>query len=165
MVDCKVKSKGKKQQQKSKISTIVNNDISIDTDDDNFEVVELPLSRNEINSLICKAKTTDSVIEIIELSKSKSSDVRLKAIQRLCPCRVLDDIKIFWDRIFEMTYDEDSKVRYQVLHNMCDGSPPEYENKVLESLEIFNKDPDKEVRRRAHKVMGSYLKTGKYNIL
>ena len=51
-----------------------------------------------------------------------------------------------------MTYDEDPKVRYQVLHNMCDGSPPEYENKVLESLEIFNKDPDKEVRRRAHKV-------------
>ena len=165
MFDCKINQKEKKQQQKSKISTTVNNDISIDTDDDNFEVVEIPLSRNEINSLICKAKTTDSVIEIIELSKSKSPDVRLKAIQRLCPCRVLDDIKIFWDRIFEMTYDEDPKVRYQVLHNMCDGSPQEYENKVLESLEIFNKDPDKEVRRRAHKVMGSYLKTGKYNIL
>lgn len=164
MVDCKVKSKGKKEN-KSKISKIVNNDnLSVDTDDI-FEFTELPLSRNEINSLICKAKTTDSVIEIIELSKSKSPGVRLKAIQRLCPCRVLDDIKIFWDRIFEMTYDDDPKIRYQVLHNMCDGSPPEYENKVLESLEVFNKDSDKEVRRRAHKVMGSYLKTGKYNIL
>jgi hypothetical protein len=164
MVDCNIKSKGKKQQ-KNKKTKIINNDISIDSDNDIKETADIELSRSEINSLICKAKSTESVTEIIELSKSKSPDVRLKAIQRLCPCRVLDDIKIFWDRIFEMTYDEDPKVRYQVLHNMCDGSPPEYENKVLESLEVFNKDSDKDVRRRAHKVMGSYLKTGKYNIL
>ena len=64
-----------------------------------------------------------------------------------------------------MANDEDSSVRYQVLHNMCDGSPPEYEYKVIEALEIFNRDKDKEVKRKAHKVLGSYLKTGKYNIL
>jgi len=141
-----------------------NSDCSF-SDENEVEVKEKPLSRSDINELICKAKNTESVLEIIELSKNSNPQVRLKAIQRLCPCRVLDDIKIFWDRIFEMVTDEDAKVRYQILHNMCDGSPPEYESRVVEALDVFNKDSDKEVRRRAHKVMGSYLKTGKLNVL
>ena len=48
---------------------------------------------------------------------------------------------------------------------MCDGSPEDYEEKVAECLEIFNRDPDKEIRRKAHKVMASYLRTGKWNVL
>ena len=52
-----------------------------------------------------------------------------------------------------------------MLHNMCDGSPEDYEDKVIECLEIFNRDPDKEIRRKAHKVMASYLRTGEWNVL
>lgn len=48
---------------------------------------------------------------------------------------------------------------------MCDGSPDLYEDKVEAALEIFNRDPDKEIRRKAHKVLASYLRTGKWNIL
>jgi hypothetical protein len=48
---------------------------------------------------------------------------------------------------------------------MCDGSPDGYEENVVKCLEIFNRDPDKDIRRRAHKVMGSYLRTGKWNVL
>ena len=48
---------------------------------------------------------------------------------------------------------------------MFDGSPDHLEERLMEALEIFNRDPDKDIRRRAHKVMGSYLKTGKWNIL
>ena len=49
----------------------------------------------------------------------------------MCPCRVGIDLPKFWDRIFELAEDESGTVRYQVLHNMCDGSPDGYEEKVL----------------------------------
>lgn len=48
---------------------------------------------------------------------------------------------------------------------MCDGSPSHMEDQVTAALDIFNIDPDKEIRRKAHKVIGSYKKTGKWNIL
>mmetsp|Transcript_25604 Transcript_25604/g.24897 ORF Transcript_25604/g.24897 Transcript_25604/m.24897 type:complete len:84 (+) Transcript_25604:226-477(+) len=83
----------------------------------------------------------------------------------MCPCRVQKDHDEFWGRIFELAEDEDEKVRYQVLHNMCDGSPDHLEDKVAETLEIFNRDSNKEIRRKAHKVLGSYLRTGKWNVL
>jgi len=83
----------------------------------------------------------------------------------MCPCRVQKDLDEFWERIFELAKDEDPKVRYQVLHNMCDGSPEHVEDKMMAALEIFNRDPDKEIRRKAHKVMASYLRTGKWNVL
>jgi len=48
---------------------------------------------------------------------------------------------------------------------MCDGSPDQYEEKMAACLEIFNRDPDKDIRRRAHKVIACYSRTGKWNIL
>jgi hypothetical protein len=83
----------------------------------------------------------------------------------MCPCRVQRDHEEFWQRLFELCEDEDDKVRYQVLHNLCDGSPDHLEDRISEALEIFNRDPDKDIRRRAHKVMASYLRTGKWNVL
>ena len=83
----------------------------------------------------------------------------------MCPCRVKYDEPAFWERVFELAEDEDPKVREQVLHNMCDGSPQDYEDKVAECLEKFNRDPDSYIRRRAHKVIACYERTGKWNIL
>jgi vesicle coat complex subunit len=111
------------------------------------------------------AKESLSFDEVLVLTHHKDEAIRLKALQRFCPCRVQDEVEQFWTRIFQMVNDESPKVRYQVLHNMCDGSPDSYESKVAEALEIFNRDPDTEVRRRAHKVLASYLRTGKWNVL
>ena len=83
----------------------------------------------------------------------------------MCPCRVQCDQPDFWNRLFDLAQDEDDAVRAQVLHNMCDGSPPGYEDRVIECLEVFNRDPNTEIRRKAHKVMGSYLRTGEWNVL
>ena len=80
------------------------------------------------------------MFELIELSQIEDSRVKLKAIQQMCPCRVKSDIPEFWSRLFELAQDEDPKIRYQVLHNLCDGSPKEYEDKIIECLEIFNRD-------------------------
>ena len=51
------------------------------------------------------------------------------------------------------------------MHNLCDGSPPQYEDKIVECLEIFNRDKDNNIRSKASKVMASYLRTGKWNIM
>lgn len=53
----------------------------------------------------------------------------------------------------------------QVLHTICDGSPASMETRVAEALEDFNRDSNKAIRRQAHKVLASYTRTGKWNIL
>ena len=79
--------------------------------------------RTEKELLLNKISTTDSVLDLIEISRHSDPKIRLKAIQQMCPCHVEADIDLFWMRLFEMVDDTDRDVRYQVLHNMCDGSP------------------------------------------
>lgn len=112
----------------------------------------------------CNYEVID-VKEHIEKTKDPNPSVRLSALKQMCPCRVKEDIDLFWDRIFEMVEDKDDDVRYQVLHTICDGSPKHLELKVADALEIFNRDPNSKIKRRAHKVLASYLRTGKWNIL
>ena len=116
-------------------------------------------------ALLKLAEESLSFTEVLSLTHNKDENIRIKALQRFCPCRVLDSHEQLWTRIFEMADDPLAKIRYQVLHNMCDGSPDLLEDKVLEALEKFNRDPDQLVKRRAHKVMASYLRTGTWNIL
>lgn len=122
-------------------------------------------SRELQKALLQLAKESLNFEEVLSLTFNNSADVRIKALQRLCPCRVGDEYEQFWNRIFQMVQDPCAKIRYQVLHNMCDGSPPSMEEKVKEALEVFNRDEDKDVRRVAHKVIASYMRTGKWNIL
>lgn len=103
----------------------------------------------------------------LHIKKTKSPDpkIRLHALKQMCPCKVREDVDLFWDRIFEMVDDENNDVRYQVLHTICDGSPKHLEQKVSNALEKFNRDINPKIKRRAHKVMASYLRTGKWNVL
>eukprot|EP00357_Protocruzia_adherens_P035793 CAMPEP_0114991594 /NCGR_PEP_ID=MMETSP0216-20121206/11462_1 /TAXON_ID=223996 /ORGANISM="Protocruzia adherens, Strain Boccale" /LENGTH=137 /DNA_ID=CAMNT_0002354945 /DNA_START=67 /DNA_END=480 /DNA_ORIENTATION=+ len=120
----------------------------------------------EIRDISNKIKSGEATQEeILSWTKHDSGDVRLKAVQQLCPCRVKDDIDEVWDSIMEMAQDEDHRVRYQVLHDVCDGSPDHLEHRVMAVVEMMNTDTDKDIRRRAHKVLASYLRTGKWNIL
>ena len=54
---------------------------------------------------------------------------------------------------------------FKVLHTLCDGSPKHLEYKVVDALKIFNYDADAGIRRKAHKVLASYDRTGKWNVL
>ena len=56
-------------------------------------------------------------------------------------------------------------IKFFILYVIVDGSPKHLEDRVKEALDILNHDPNSKIRRRTHKVMGSYLKTGKWNIL
>jgi vesicle coat complex subunit len=106
-----------------------------------------------------------SVEEHIRKTRSTNPKERLCAVKQMCPCRVKEDIDLFWNRIFEMVNDPDDDVRWQILHTICDGSPKHLEQQVSDALEVFNRDPNSEIRRRAHKALGSYLRTGKWNVL
>eukprot|EP00743_Colponemidia_sp_Colp-15_P008458 GILK01009195.1.p1 GENE.GILK01009195.1~~GILK01009195.1.p1 ORF type:complete len:122 (-),score=9.63 GILK01009195.1:280-645(-) len=108
---------------------------------------------------------TQDVQTIISLLKHESPLVRLAALKQVCPCRVKADIDAFWDQVITMTNDSDARVRAQVLHTLCDGSPAHREQDVADALEVFNRDTDKYIRRRAHKVLASYTRHGKWNIL
>lgn len=121
---------------------------------------ELPL-----NSAIRLCKETTDIDAIIDLTKHENARVRKTALVEMCPCRVKRDLSEFWARVVEMVDDEDPLVRRQVLHTLCDGSPAHLEYQVAEALQIFNKDKDPQVRRMAHKVLGHYQRSGKWNIL
>jgi len=141
-----------KPEKKRKMQNIYEEEIDDDTRERQIALIKL-------------AKESLNFDEVLSLTYSKNALIRLKALQRLCPCRVGDAYEQFWSRIFQMVEDPCPKIRYQVLHNMCDGSPPSMEEKVKDALEVFNRDEDGEVRRKAHKVIASYMRTGKWNIL
>jgi len=112
---------------------------------------------------ICRE--TDDVDLILEYTHSMDNDVRLEAVKQLCPCKVWKDIEVFWERVFEMAADEDPNIRKRILHIICDGSPERLEAQIYDALMEFNRDKDSDIRRTAHKVLASYERTGKWNIL
>lgn len=121
--------------------------------------------KDRIRQYMNRIKETTDIDEIIEITKHSDPQVRAQAIRSICPCQVLDKIDLFWDRVLEMTNDEDETVRENVLHVLCDGSPDYLEDRIIQAVQGFNNDSSKFIKRRAHKVLGSYYKTGKWNIL
>jgi len=113
----------------------------------------------------CSKAGWEDFAELLELSKSEDPRDRLKALREFCPCKVRKDLTEVWDRIFEMTHDPDDYVRYQVLHSLCDGSPHELEERIVPVLEEMYNDGCEKIRRQARRVLCSYRKTGKWNIL
>ena len=110
-------------------------------------------------------RNTEDIEVVLKYTHDEDNDIRLEAVKQLCPCKVLRDVEVFWDRVFELVDDEDVRIRARILHIICDGSPPRVEDKVYEALREFNRDSDSEIRRIAHKVLATYEHTGKWNIL
>ncbi|CAF0883272.1 unnamed protein product [Adineta ricciae] len=110
-------------------------------------------------------RETEDIKTIVALTAHTDPAVRQRALKEICPCRVKEDIDQFWERVLQMINDPADNVREQVLHTLCDGSPDHMELKVLDALEIFNRDRNQYIRRRAHKVLSSYRRSGKWNVL
>lgn len=98
---------------------------------------------------------------IIALSKHESANVRRNAIRST----VAIGLPAFWDRVFEMRHDEDSKVRYQALHNLLNEGPADMKLKIVGALDEFNRDSDPKIRRAAHKALTSYHRKGKWSLM
>ena len=120
---------------------------------------------DELDALI-QCRDTEDLNDINTLLDHPSARVRVAALEQICPCRIwgFDDEEI-WNKVFAMSNDPDLGVRKQVLHTLCDGSPPIFEREVIEAVENFNSEPDRDLRRMAHKVLDHYRRTGKWNIM
>ncbi len=115
--------------------------------------------------MIWQIRKTEDIDEVLQFTHDEDPDIKLEAVKQLCPCRVLKDIDVFWERVFELVEDDDEEIRKRVLHIICDGSPSRLEDRVYEALGKFNYDKNSDIRRTAHKVMVTYERTGKWNIL
>lgn len=91
--------------------------------------------------------------------------IRAKAVRELCPCKIKEDYSEIWERLLELVDDPNDQVRMNVLHTICDGSPEHVGEHIEDILNKFGRDTNKEIKRKSHKVMASYLKTGKWNVL
>lgn len=90
---------------------------------------------------------------------------RKRALKELCPCHVRADFEQLWERIFELTEDEAGIVRDQALHALGDGSPRHLEERIIETVERLYNDPEPSVRKKARRMMNSYRRTGRWNVL
>ncbi|KAN0030217.1 hypothetical protein ACTA71_009978 [Dictyostelium dimigraforme] len=103
--------------------------------------------------------------QYLSLTYSEDSRTRLATLRTMCPCKVKADIDQFYDRIIEMSKDSDRNIRYQAMHNLCDGSPAWREDAVIQTLESMHNDSDPKIRRRIHNILTHYKHTGKWNII
>lgn len=106
-----------------------------------------------------------TVEEYLAATHDSNPQMRKRALKSMCPCKVLKEIDMIWERVFEMVKDPDPVVRYQVLHTLCDGSPREREEQVIAALESLWNDEDDKIRRAVRRALNEYRRTGNWNIL
>lgn len=107
----------------------------------------------------------ESYYEYIQRTYHPDPKKRRQALKDLCPCHVRADIPPLWDRIFECLKDEDGLVRDQALHALGDGSPSHLQERIVQAIEDLYNDPHPEVKKKARRMLNSYRRTGKWNVL
>lgn len=63
------------------------------------------------------------------------------------------------------THTNAGMVRDQAFHALGDGSPAHLEERVIKAAENLYNDPYPDVKKKARRLLNSYRKTGKWNIL
>jgi hypothetical protein len=64
-----------------------------------------------------------------------------------------------------MSSDPEPRVRGGVVHLLADGSPRHRALEVVDALDTLRNDDDKVVRKNVRRVLASYHRTGRINIL
>ncbi|MCW8133491.1 MAG: HEAT repeat domain-containing protein [Planctomycetota bacterium] len=103
--------------------------------------------------------------EWLMLTRDPNARVRLRAVRDACPCHQKRNVPELWDRLVEMVMDDDPKVRTNVIHTLCDGSPRAREADVIAALERMWNDPDEKLRRHVRRLLKGYRRTGRINVL
>jgi len=113
----------------------------------------------------CKILSNTEIEQVLRETYSEKPAERKRALTRLCPCKLLRKVDQVWDRVFEMTDDKSAIVRMQAVHSLADGSPVDLEDKVIEKLEEMWNDEDDKVKKIVRRILNSYRRSGKWNIL
>ena len=122
------------------------------------------LEMNKEGSLRIESGLT-TVDDYINWTYHRNPQERRKALKELCPCHVRADLDQIWERILECTNDPDPLVRDQALHALGDGSPKHLELRILEIIEKMYNDKEPRVKKKARKMLNSYRRNGKWNVL
>lgn len=101
--------------------------------------------------------------ELLRETYDRDPAVRKHATRELCPCSLHVDRAEVWERIFELTEDDDVGVRRIALHTLIDGSPRDREADVVAALEGMRNDTDLKLRRQVRKLLARYRSSGKIN--
>ncbi len=64
---------------------------SADSDEETSQIVAPVLSKMEVSDKLRQIAETEDIDELLELSRYENEQVRLKASQQMCPCRVKTD--------------------------------------------------------------------------
>ena len=56
-------------------------------------------------------------------------------------------------------------MRDQALHALGDGSPNHLEERIVSEVEKLYNDPHAQVKKKARRMLNSYRRSGKWNIL
>ena len=107
---------------------------------------------------------TRTLDDVLQDSYSAKPAERKRAVRELCPCELKIDNSRVWNRILELTRDENVGVRKGALHSLIDGSPRAREREVIEALEGMRDDSDAKLRRHARRLLDRYRRTGRVNI-
>ena len=101
----------------------------------------------------------------LERTEDADPRVRMRATQHLCPCHTKQNVRAVWDRVIELSRDADVRVRSAAFHMMGDGSPGEYQDRIVEAIEAMYHDADPRLRRRVRKLLAHFRRTGRINVL
>ncbi|MEY2472700.1 MAG: hypothetical protein QOK28_2029 [Actinomycetota bacterium] len=111
------------------------------------------------------SRSEAEVQELIALTFDSDPRTRKIAVINLCPCHVRANVPEAWERVLEMRHDSDPIVRRAVVHMLADGSPRELATRVVGALDDLRNDADRVVRRDVRRILASYHRTGRVNIL
>ena len=109
--------------------------------------------------------TEREIQNLLTQTRSPDASARAAAVRDLCPCHIKKHIPAVWERMIVLADDPDRDVRNQVYHVLGDGSPREYEARIVAAYEKMTQDADEKIRRKARKLMAQYRNSGKINVL
>ena len=109
--------------------------------------------------------TETTINKLLVQTFSQDAAERAEAVRELCPCHIKRHVPEVWERMLALAEDPDRDVRNQVYHVLGDGSPREYQARIVATYEKMQQDPDERIRRKARKLMAQYRNSGRINVL
>ena len=107
--------------------------------------------------------TEAEVEELLRLTFDGDPHTRRVAVKNLCPCHAPFTPAVV-DRLIELASDPFHGVRIDALHNLTDGLPGEYDERVRTAVEACRADSHPKVRRYAEYLYERQVRFGRVDV-